>query len=100
MTNSTTKDIGRCYKIIRKTIVSNTHESSGISTSSSSDLIDRFCSKLNLPKEVRKLADYIVNKVSDIPTLTGRSPNSLAAAAIYLAAEQTGNRRSADEIGN
>ncbi len=50
---------------------------------------------------MRKLADYIVNKVNDIPTLTGRSPNSLAAAAIYLAAELTGNgnKRTAEEIG-
>ena len=48
---------------------------------------------------MRKLADFIVNKVNDIQKLTGRSPNSLAAAAIYLAAEQTGNRRSAEEIG-
>ena len=64
-------------------------------------LKDRFCSKLNLPKEVRKLADFIVNKVNDFPTLLGRSPNSIAAAAIYLAADLTGNgnKRSADEIG-
>lgn len=62
---------------------------------------DRFCSKLNLPKDVRKLADHIVNKVNDIPTLTGRSPNSLAAAAIFLAADLigNGNRRTAEEIG-
>jgi transcription initiation factor TFIIB len=54
-----------------------------------------------LPKEVRKLAEFIVNKVNDFPTLLGRSPNSIAAAAIYLAADLTGNgnKRSADEIG-
>ena len=61
----------------------------------------RFCSKLDLPKEVRKLADYIMNKAADIRTLTGRSPNSLAAASIFLAAELTGNgnQRTAEEIG-
>lgn len=60
----------------------------------------RFCSKLNLPREVRKLADHIVNKAGDIPTLTGRSPNSLAAASIYLAADLIGaNQRTAEEIG-
>jgi len=64
-------------------------------------LKDRFCSKLNLPKEVRKLADFIVNKVNDFPTLLGRSPNSIAAAAIYLAADLSGNgnKRSAEDIG-
>jgi transcription initiation factor TFIIB len=56
---------------------------------------------LNLTKEVRKLADYIVTKIADIPSLTGRSPSSLAAAAIYTAAELTGNgnKRTAEEIG-
>ncbi len=51
--------------------------------------------------KVRKLADFIVNKASDIPTLTGRSPNSLAAASIFLAADLTGfgNQRTAEEIG-
>lgn len=100
-TTTTIKDIGRCYKIIRKTLVSSQAASTGISSSSSSDLIDRFCSKLILPKEVKKLAFYIVNKVNDMPSLTGKNPNSLAAAAIFLACEQTGNSnlRTAEEIG-
>lgn len=47
------------------------------------------------------MADYIVNKVNDIPNLTGRNPSSLAASAIYLALENTGNSnmRTAEEIG-
>jgi transcription initiation factor TFIIIB Brf1 subunit/transcription initiation factor TFIIB len=54
-----------------------------------------------LPREVKKLADHIVDKVNDIPTLTGRNPSSLAASAIYLACELTDNSklRTADEIG-
>ena len=103
VTNSTTtiKDIGRCYKIIRKALVSTNTNASGISSATTSDLIDRFCSKLNLPKEVKKLADYIVNKINDIPNLTSRSPNSLAAAAIFMACDLTGNSqlRTAEEIG-
>ena len=85
--NTTIKDIGRCYKIIRKTLVSSIENSSGFATSSSSDLIVRtldckddlfsyyllfifnfqirFCSKLNLPREVRKLADHIVSKAGN-----------------------------------
>jgi len=63
--NTTIKDIGRCYKIIRKTLVSSTGTSTGISVSSSSDLIIRFCSKLNLPIEVRKLADFIMSKAGN-----------------------------------
>ncbi|CAF0776442.1 unnamed protein product [Brachionus calyciflorus] len=100
-TTTTIKDIGRCYKIIRKALVSSQTPSSGLSSSSSSDLIERFCSKLNLPKEVKKLAFYIVNRVNDMPSLTGKNPNSLAASAIFLACDQTGNGnlRTAEEIG-
>lgn len=95
-----TKDIGRCFKIIRKALGAST-TTSGLITSASYDLIDRFCSKLNLPKEVKKLADYIANKVNDVATLTSRSPNSLAAAAIFMACDLTGNStlRTAEEIG-
>jgi len=96
------KDIGRCYKIIRKALVSNAN-SSELSSSSSSDLIDRFCSKLKLPIEVKKLATSIVKNVDEIPNLTSRSPNSLAAAAIYLAAEKLmplSDRPSAESIGS
>jgi transcription initiation factor TFIIB len=48
---------------------------------------------------VRKLADFIVTKASDISTLNGRSPNSLAAAAIFLAASYLDNARTAEDIG-
>lgn len=53
------------------------------------------------PKEVKKLANFIVNKVNDIPTLIGKNPNSLAAASIFLASDLTGNGglRSGEEIG-
>jgi transcription initiation factor TFIIB len=100
--NTTTiKDIGRCYKIIRKALVTNNTNASGISSASSTDLIERFCSKLILPKEVKKLADFILTRVNDVPNLTSRSPNSLAAAAIYMALELTQNSqlRTTEEIG-
>jgi len=45
------------------------------------------------------VCEYIINKIGNIPKLSGKSPNSLAAAAIFMAAELTGNQRTADEIG-
>ena len=50
---------------------------------------------------MKKLADFIVNKVNDMANLTSRSPNSLAAAAIFMACDLTGNAhlRTAEEIG-
>ena len=45
------------------------------------------------------MCESIINKIRDIDKLSGRSPNSIAAAAIYMAAELTGNQRTAEEIG-
>ena len=45
---TTIKDIGRCYKIIRKTLVSSNENSQGFSVSSSSDLIVKFLHKIFL----------------------------------------------------
>ena len=55
-----------------------------------------------MPKEVKKLADYIAKKANDVPNLTSRSPNSLAAAAIFMACDLTGNinMRTTEEIGS
>lgn len=49
------------------------------------------------------MATQIVTNINDIPTLTSRSPNSLAAAAIHLAAEKLmapADRPSAETIGS
>jgi len=51
-----------------------------------------------LPKPVQKLAELIVNKASNIESINGRSPVSLAAACIYIASEVTGNDRTLEEI--
>jgi hypothetical protein len=47
---------------------------------------------------VKKLAEQIIQKVNNIQEINGRSPISIAAAAIYLAAEASGNARTYDEI--
>jgi transcription initiation factor TFIIIB Brf1 subunit/transcription initiation factor TFIIB len=54
---------------------------------------------LNLTKDVRKVCEFIINKIRDVDKLSGRSPNSIAATAIFWAAELTGNLRTAEEIG-
>jgi transcription initiation factor TFIIB len=92
VSNSSKRDIGRCFKIIKKEVETN------YNSTTPADLITRFCSKLNLPKPVQKLAELIVNKASNIESINGRSPVSLAAASIYIAAEVTGNERTLEEI--
>ena len=53
---------------------------------------------MNLPKQVQKLAELIVGKASNIESINGKSPVSLAAAAIYIASEVTSNSRSLEDI--
>ena len=51
-----------------------------------------------MPKQVQKLAELIVGKASNIESINGKSPVSLAAAAIYIASEVTSNSRSLEDI--
>ena len=53
---------------------------------------------MNLPRNVKKLAELIIQKVGNIREVNGRSPISIAAACIYLAAEASGNLRTYESI--
>lgn len=50
------------------------------------DLIRRFCSHLGLSSEITNAAEYIAIKVKEIGVLAGRSPDTIAATVIYMAA--------------
>lgn len=71
------REIGRCYKLIDKQIESTSSIPTG-------DIVSRFCSDLNLNLKIQKTASMICSKVQEIGALTGRSPDSVAAAIIYL----------------
>lgn len=72
------REIGRCYKLIEKDVdVKSTGTPSG-------DIVSRFCADLNLNLKIQKLASTISQRVYEIGALTGRSPDSIAAAIIYL----------------
>lgn len=71
------REIGRCYKLISKDI-------STKGTKPSGDIVARFCSDLNLNLKIQKLASKVSQKTYEIGCLTGRSPDSIAAAVIYL----------------
>lgn len=116
VSNSSKKDIGRCFKTIKKEVDTN------YNTTTPADLIvspyfhnlinlkfynwttfvrvykTRFCSKLVLPKPVQKLATHIVTKGGNIESIVGKAPTTLAAAAIYLACEVSKTSRSFEEI--
>lgn len=71
------REIGRCYKLIAKEV-----DTKGMVPSA--DIVARFCSDLNLSLKIQRVATVISQKIQEIGCLTGRSPDSIAAAVIYL----------------
>ncbi|MEN2495655.1 MAG: Transcription initiation factor IIB [Marteilia pararefringens] len=73
-------DIGRIFKKIKLNIDSN------VNSVNPDSYIERFCSNINLPRSVIKLARHICLRSMDMNLVTGRSPLSIAAVSISLAA--------------
>lgn len=92
LTSVPKKEIGRTFKIMEKLLLSagvklthTTNEDFSSAQTSAEDLMRRFCSHLGLPSQVTKASEYIARKAKEEGTLAGRSPISIAAAAIYMA---------------
>lgn len=62
--------------------------------------MSRFCSNLALPNVVQRAATYIARRAVDLDIVPGRSPISVAAAAIYMASQASEEKRSQKEIGD
>ena len=75
------KEIGRCFKLILKA-----HDTS-VDLITTGDFMSRFCGTLSLSREVQKAATCIAKKSVDLDIVPGRSPISVAAAAIYMASQ-------------
>jgi len=71
------KEIGKCYKLIEKDVDSMAGRPTG-------DIVSRFCADLNLNLKIQRIASRISERIHEIGALTGRSPDSVAAAVIYL----------------
>jgi len=93
LTSVPKKEIGRTFKIIERLLQTagirlshtGTEEYKNVQTNAE-DLVRRFCSHLGLSLKVTRAAEYIARRAKDEGTLAGRSPISIAAAAIYMAA--------------
>jgi len=72
-------EIGRCYTKIMK------YFKPPIDMMHISDLMSRFCTHLGLEAPIEKLAKHIVARTKELDLAPGRSPISIAGAAIYLA---------------
>jgi len=88
------KEIGRCFKLILKAL------ETYVDIITTSDFMNRFCRNLDLTKMVEKAASGIALKAVDMDIVPGRSPISVAAAAIYMASQATDTRKTQKEIGD
>lgn len=62
------------------------------------ELISGFTNKLNLSSDVERRAIEIINFANEQNIVVGKDPKGIAAAAIYLASIETGERRSQTAI--
>lgn len=78
------KEIGRCFKLILKAL------ETSVDLITTGDFMSRFCSNLGLPNMVQRAATHIARKAVEVDIVPGRSPISVAAAAIYMASQVRG----------
>lgn len=88
------KEIGRVFKLILKTLETN------VELITTGDFMSRFCSNLGLPPKVQRAATHIARKAVDTYLVPGRSPVSVAAAAIYMASQASEDKKTQKEIGD
>ncbi|KAK2155436.1 hypothetical protein LSH36_240g00019 [Paralvinella palmiformis] len=88
------KEIGRVFKLILKNLETN------VELITTGDFMSRFCSNLGLHQSVQKAATFIAKKAVDLDLVSGRSPISVAAAAIYMASQASDDKKSAKDIGD
>jgi len=88
------KEIGRCFKLILKA-----HDTS-VELITTGDFMSRFCGTLSLARGVQKAATGIAKKAVDLDIVPGRSPISVAAAAIYMASQASDDKRTQREIAD
>ena len=88
------KEIGRCFKLILKA-----HDTS-VELITTGDFMSRFCGTLSLSRDVQKAATCIAKRAVDLDIVPGRSPISVAAAAIYMASQASDDKRTQREIAD
>uniref|UniRef100_A0A182PB41 Transcription initiation factor IIB n=1 Tax=Anopheles epiroticus TaxID=199890 RepID=A0A182PB41_9DIPT len=88
------KEIGRCFKLTLKALATS------VDLITTADFMSRFCANLDLPNVVQRAATHIARKAVEMDIVPGRSPISVAAAAIYMASQASDNKKTHKEIGD
>ena len=86
------KQIGRTYRFLVRKLRLN------LDPTSPKDYVERFCSGLMLTNEVKRTAEEILDEATKKDIISGKGPNGVAAAAIYIAAIKCEKRRTQREV--
>jgi transcription initiation factor TFIIB len=92
--NLSSKEIGRTYRDIKRKLMIKTP------VPDPRIYIDRFCSELSLNNGTKAKASDLVNRAEELELTHGKSPSGVAAAAIYIAGQLTGQIRTQREVAN
>jgi transcription initiation factor TFIIB len=90
--NISAKELGRCVRIFLQNINVNNNSPDPVT------LVNRLGENLGLTMYTRKIAIDILVEARERSLTMGKIPMSLAAAAIYIASIQTGERRTQQQI--
>ncbi len=86
------KEIGRTYRFLSRKMVLK------MKPSRPEEYLQRFCNTLSLRGEVKKRAEEILKMAEEKNLVSGKGPTGMAAAAIYIASINYGDKRTQNEI--
>jgi transcription initiation factor TFIIB len=86
------KEIGRAYRFIKKELEVN------IPLTDPSNYVPKFASALGLSPKVQEEAVKLIKKALKKGLISGRGPTGVAAAAIYIASAEQGERKTQKEV--
>ena len=86
------KEIGRTYRFMTRELQLK------LLPTKPQDYIQRFCSELKLKGEIQSRANEILKLATEHELTSGRGPTGVAAAAIYIASVQAGERRTQRDV--
>jgi transcription initiation factor TFIIB len=86
------KEIGRTYRFMTREL------GLRLLPTRPQDYVQRFCSELKLKGEVQARSNEILKDATERELTSGRGPTGVAAAAIYIASLQSGERRTQREV--
>jgi len=93
-TSSDRKEIGRTYRFLSRELVLK------LKPTKPQEYLSRFCSELDLSGKIQKMAKNIIDQAEEKELISGKGPTGLAAASIYIASINGGERRTQREVAD